>query len=277
MGPEFEKGNSQENSSLFGKLPPELRRQIFIYLFGESVVHIKFHQSKGQFKREGRPNPSKVPGWCHCVCRKGRGALAHRHSEKDHKWCYLSANVMFTCKWAFQSGLHVLYGTNHFMFDDLQDYTMFSSWVTTKQKYIKHLNIYLRHNHYDSYYVDFYRLTALIPRTSLKEDLEVRIDLQHLISNGNDGYFAFDVADEMLDRVKEFLYALDESSVSMLELWLPGILEMFVEREKEREWYPWQKTVCLFEHEPEHNSEEEGPESDDENYGLVVFPTRGDF
>ncbi|KAF5665994.1 hypothetical protein FCIRC_10349 [Fusarium circinatum] len=251
MGPEFEKGNSQENSSLFGKLPPELRRQIFVYLFGESVVHIKFRQSKDQFKREGRPNPSKVPGWCHCVCRKGRGDLVHRHSEKDHKWCYLSANVMLTCKWAFQSGLHVLYGTNHFKFDDLQDYTMFSSWVTTKQN------------------SDSSHLT--------QRDLEVRIDLQHLISNDNDGYFAFDVAGEMLDRVKEFLYALDESSVSMLELWLPGILEMFVEREKEREWYPWQKTVCLFEHEPEHNSEEEGPESDDENYGLVVFPTRGDF
>ncbi|KAH7237470.1 uncharacterized protein BKA55DRAFT_543007 [Fusarium redolens] len=131
MGPEFEKGHAQDGSLFFTKLHPELRRQIFIYLFGESTVHIKFHQDRDQFKREGRPKPSKIPGWCHCVCRKGREALPHRHSEKDHKWCYLSANVMFTCKWAFQSGLHVLYGTNQFMLDNLKDYAMFRQVCTT--------------------------------------------------------------------------------------------------------------------------------------------------
>ncbi|CVL05830.1 uncharacterized protein FMAN_10510 [Fusarium mangiferae] len=266
MGTEFEKGNAQENSSFFTKLPPELRRLIFIYLFGESTVHIKFHQSKDQFKREGRPKPSKVPGWCHCVCRKGKGALPHQHSEKDHKWCQLSANVMFTCKWAFQSGLHVLY-----------DYAMFSSWVTTKQKYIKWLQLYLRHNYYDNYYVDFYQLAALMPHTSLKENVEVRIDVHHLLSIDNDAGFIYDVADKMLDGLKGFLYALNQSSVSMLDLYLPGTLEFFVEMGEKRDWQAWQKTVCHFEHEPEDNSEEEGPESDDENYGLVVFPTRGDF
>ncbi|KAF5564300.1 hypothetical protein FNAPI_2193 [Fusarium napiforme] len=277
MGTEFEKGNAQENSSFFTKLPPELRRQIFIYLFGESSVHVKFHQSKDQFKREGRPKPSKAPGWCHCVCRKGNEACAHRHSEKDHKWCYLSANVMFTCKWAFQSGLHVLYGTNRFMFDSLQDYIMFSSWVTTKQKYIKWLKLYLRHNHYDSYYVDLHQLTALIPYTSLKENLEVRVDVHHLLSIDHDAEFFYNVADRMLDEVKGLLNALDQSSVSMLDLCLPEILEMFVEMNKRYEWQAWEKTVCHFELGPEDNYETESPESDDENQGLIVFPTQEDF
>ncbi|KAF5670312.1 hypothetical protein FDENT_11334 [Fusarium denticulatum] len=201
MGTEFEKGNAQENSSFFTKLPPELRRQIFIYLFGESIVHIKFHQSKDQFKREGRPKPSKVPGWCHCVCRKGKEACAHPHSEEDHKWCYLSANVMFTCKWAFQSGLHVLYALG-----------------LPPSKTI---------------YVDFQQLAALMPHTSLKEKLEVRIDVDHFVSNDDGADFVSDVADKMLDEVKVFLYALNQSSVSMFDLCLPEIWEPFVEGEKE--------------------------------------------
>ncbi|KAF9774031.1 hypothetical protein IL306_008030 [Fusarium sp. DS 682] len=280
MGLEFEKGNAQEGSLFFTKLPPELRRKIFIYLFGNSTVHIKFRQSKEQFKREGHPTSSKIPGWCHCICRKAQRPLPHRHSEANHKWHYLSANIMFTCKWAYQSGLHVLYGTNELMLDNVKDFAMFISWVNTNQKYIPSLNLCLDSTCTVDLHANICQLSIALSHTSLLKGLEVRIYLPHLTADGDDDDDVNElrkIKDSVLMGIKGFVYALNESTVSTLDLYLQREMEEVMEADKRCDGETWQKVDCEYGENVTVDFVGDGPESDDENHGLYVFPTQGDF
>ncbi|CZR41350.1 uncharacterized protein FPRO_10939 [Fusarium proliferatum ET1] len=279
MGLEFEKGNAQRNSLFFTKLSPELRRQIFIYLFGESKVHIKFLQSSEKLKREGHPKYSRIPGWYHCVCRKGLKVPIHPHSEEDHKWCYLSADIIFTCKWAYQSGLPVLYRTNKLILDNPQDYTMFSSWFNAKQKYIRSISLHLECPAVYDAHEGLCHLSTALPESLLLQRLEVRMLLPglgtHHGSSERDSQL-------MLRCLRMFLRGgLSKGKVELLALHLPEAMKEIVEGDKQVDATIWENVDCQFEQdngpEGEEAKEEEDPESDDENHGLYIFPTQGDF
>ncbi|KAJ4269713.1 hypothetical protein NW762_001381 [Fusarium torreyae] len=90
----------QRQSSLFNTLPAEIRRMIYIELFGSQLVHVYFRQHGEDYKREDAPSDAKTPGWVRCICRRGREAVPHYHEEKNHKWCYLSASILRTCQLA---------------------------------------------------------------------------------------------------------------------------------------------------------------------------------
>ncbi|RSM06126.1 hypothetical protein CDV31_009302 [Fusarium ambrosium] len=127
----FSKVGDQPNSPFFEKLPPEIRKMIYTELFGSRLVHILFHSSeflKPEFSyaKEGAPPRRKIPGWAHCVCQQGIEAPPHQHSEEDHEWYYLSASIIFTCKYAFEEGIPILYGSNTLSYCHTTAYRVFT-------------------------------------------------------------------------------------------------------------------------------------------------------
>ncbi|QGI67210.1 hypothetical protein CEK26_011164 [Fusarium fujikuroi] len=243
MGLEFEKGIAQRDSLFFTKLSPELRRQIFIYLFGESKVHIKFLQSSEKLKREGHPKYSRLPGWYHC------------------------------------SGLPVLYRTNKLILDNPQDYTMFSSWFNAKQNYIRSISLHLECPAVCDAHEGLCHLSTALSKSLLLQRLEVRMLLPglgtHHGSSERDSQL-------MLRCLRMFLRGgLSKGKVELLALHLPEAMKEIVECDKQVDATIWENVDCQSEQdngpEGEEAKEEEDPESDDENHGLYVFPTQGDF
>ncbi|KAM0419029.1 hypothetical protein ACHAPT_012080 [Fusarium lateritium] len=128
----FETGDVQSKSPFFTKLNPDVRREILLLLFGSRHVHIKLSSSRcgcKDFKRQNHP-PLTYVGWLHCVCRSGAKGAPHMHWEEDHKWRYLSARMLRTCKRAFEEGTPLLYGTNTLMFENSLDFVNFNILAT---------------------------------------------------------------------------------------------------------------------------------------------------
>ncbi|KAK2127213.1 hypothetical protein NOF04DRAFT_1188663 [Fusarium oxysporum II5] len=214
MGLEFEKGNAQRGSLFFRKLSPELRRQIFIYLFGGSKVHIKFLQSNEQLKH----NP--------------------------------------------------------------QDYTMFSSWFNAKQKYIRSMSLHLECPAVYDAHEGLCHLSTALPKSLLLQRLEVRMLLTGL--GTHHGGLERD-KELMLRCLRMFLRGgLSKGKVELLVLHLPEAMKAIVEGDKQGDVAIWENVDCQFEPDDgfvndDNRPEEEAPESDDENHGLYIFPTQGDF
>ncbi|KAH7143000.1 hypothetical protein DER46DRAFT_630602 [Fusarium sp. MPI-SDFR-AT-0072] len=219
MGLEFEKGNVQRDSLFFTKLSPELRRQIFIYLFGESKVHIKFLQSNEQLKREGHPKSSR-------------------------------------------------------------DYTIFNSWFNAKQKYIRSMSLHLECPAVYDAHEGLCHLSTALHKSLLLQRLEVRMLLTGL--GTHHGGLERD-KELMLRCLRMFLRGgLSKGKVELLVLHLPEAMKTIVESDKQGDVTIWENVDCQFEPDngfvnDDNSPEEEAPESDDENHGLYIFPTQGDF
>ncbi|CAM1509284.1 Fc.00g030230.m01.CDS01 [Cosmosporella sp. VM-42] len=140
MGIKFHKGANRRDSTFFRKLPPEVRREIFVQVFGSSRVHVGFTSPEKGFIRKGHPLKSSKRMW-HCVCRKPAGLEPHTHKERNHKWSYLATNVIFTCKWAYEEGIAVLYSTNTLMFQSARDFGVFQAYThTSHSRFIRSLD-----------------------------------------------------------------------------------------------------------------------------------------
>ncbi|KAH7249211.1 hypothetical protein B0J15DRAFT_550666 [Fusarium solani] len=138
----------QPKSPFFKKFPPEIRKMIYTELFGSRLVHVFFHSSaylKPEFSytREGAPPRRKISGWAHCVCQQGIEGPPHEHSEKHHKWCYLSASIIFTCKYAFEEGTPILYGSNSLSYSHPNAYWAFTDVAGRYLDLITNLNFSL--------------------------------------------------------------------------------------------------------------------------------------
>ncbi|KAJ3541066.1 hypothetical protein NM208_g4784 [Fusarium decemcellulare] len=120
----FGTGNHQKNSTFF-KLCPDVRRLIYIELFGYKWVHVAFGTKEDKFKRRGHPRVAT--GWWHCICRRTHQTGPHFHSENDHKWCYLATNILLTCKRAFEEGIPILYHSNTLQFERPWDFLFFKT------------------------------------------------------------------------------------------------------------------------------------------------------
>ncbi|KAF5007336.1 hypothetical protein FDECE_6346 [Fusarium decemcellulare] len=120
----FGTGNHQKNSTFF-KLCPDVRRLVYIELFGNKLVHVALGNKQDYFKRRGHPRVAA--GWWHCICRRGPQSSVHLHYEADHKWCYLAMNILLTCKRAFEEGIRILYHSNTLQFDRPWDFLFFKT------------------------------------------------------------------------------------------------------------------------------------------------------
>ncbi|KAH6971835.1 hypothetical protein BKA56DRAFT_677899 [Ilyonectria sp. MPI-CAGE-AT-0026] len=145
----FSNGSAQDVCPFFRNLNWDIRRLIYIELFGESLVHIGFSQPTKAFMTTKTP---KLPGLWHCICRKSREEAPDMYRECDYEWCsracwllavgaqeevkrhrgrecYLSTGLLFTCKFAFEEGIGILYATNSFIFHSPRDFSTFHSYA----------------------------------------------------------------------------------------------------------------------------------------------------
>ncbi|RSL45422.1 hypothetical protein CEP51_016081 [Fusarium floridanum] len=143
----FETGDEQSDSKFFTKLYPDVRREIFLHLFGSRHVHVMFANSRGvdkseEFWRHGHPPLTHV-GWLHCVCRSGAKLLPHAHFEYKHKWRYLSTNLLWTCKRAYEEGIALLYSSNTFLFQESIDLINFHTIAVDHMRFVRSLEIHI--------------------------------------------------------------------------------------------------------------------------------------
>ncbi|KAF4971506.1 hypothetical protein FSARC_1666 [Fusarium sarcochroum] len=135
--------HQQRESPFFTTLPAEIRRMIYIELFGSQLVHVYFRQYGETYDREGAPSDAKIPGWVHCVCRRGREAVPHCHDEENHKWCYLSASILRTCQLAYIEGIPTLYQTNILSFRCPRDIISFQVQVRHFSTLLRSIDLYI--------------------------------------------------------------------------------------------------------------------------------------
>ncbi|WXC66790.1 hypothetical protein SNK03_012568 [Fusarium graminearum] len=121
-------------------LPAEIQRMIFTELLGDKFVHVHLRHKDDKYEREGAP--SKVSRWIHCVCLRERNAIPHYHDEKNHKWCFLSINILRTCQLAYLQSLPVLYQTNTLAFRCAKDATLFESLFVHFSSLIQSVDLY---------------------------------------------------------------------------------------------------------------------------------------
>ncbi|KAF4954228.1 hypothetical protein FSARC_12198 [Fusarium sarcochroum] len=266
---EFKEGNAQRGS-LFTKLLPEIRRQIFTELFGSSRVHVIFRGSSKVYKRDGHPK-APIPGWCHCVCRKTQATLPHAHSEETQKWCRLATNVLFTCKWAYQSGIGVLHSTNTFMFSGFQDFFMFDICVEHRS-YIRAIDLYFSHRHISHLWGELIMVSTMSTEWWTFEIVRMRF-----IENSR----ASDVSwytEESLNKLMKQLKLAMEALLGNLwnwgrcELFLPAEMETAVKMDRASDRNGWGKSHCDFNIKATNAYKGYGPDSGDEYYHKLREP-----
>ncbi|KAF5651301.1 uncharacterized protein FTJAE_184 [Fusarium tjaetaba] len=181
---------------------------------------------------------------------------------------------------SYQSGLPLLYRTNRLILDNPQDYIMFSSWFNAKQKYVRSISLQLECPAVYDAHESLCNLSTALPRSLLLQRLEVRMLLPCL--GAPQGNLKKD-CQMMLKCLRMFLRGgLSKGKVELLVLHLPEAMNDTVECDKEVDAALWEDVDCRIEiddgpEEEEEEGEEEDPESDDENHGLYIFPTQGDF
>ncbi|RSL47566.1 hypothetical protein CEP54_013335 [Fusarium duplospermum] len=151
----FETGDEQSDSKFFTKLYPDIRREIFLHLFGSRHVHVMFANSRGvdkseEFWRHGHPPLTHV-GWLHCVCRSEAKLLPHAHFEYKHKWRYLSTNLLWTCKRAYEEGIALLYSSNTFLFQESIDLINFHTIAVDHMRFVRSLEIQINLGEQDTW------------------------------------------------------------------------------------------------------------------------------
>ncbi|KAM0549123.1 hypothetical protein ACHAPJ_009578 [Fusarium lateritium] len=260
---EFEQGNAQRGSLFFTKLLPEIRRQIFIELFGASRVHVFFRDRSKVYKRDGNLS-EPFPGWCHCICRKSK-ALPHAHDEKTHKWCYLATNILFTCTWAYQSGIGVLYHTNTLMFEGYEDFSMLNTWLE-EDRHFDSLEFYFHYYALQHIWEGSYNLAVESTKWHLGDATRMRFTMDSsTLSQIQD---TTDHKIEFLSTLKFVLKKVKRYPLHRLQLFIPLMMEATVNEDKVSDQERWKNTTCIFEDEEDeetHIRGEDDPDSDDED------------
>ncbi|KAL4727567.1 hypothetical protein ACLX1H_004250 [Fusarium chlamydosporum] len=232
----FAESDAQRGSPFFTKLPPEIRRQIFINLFGGSRVHVVFSNHKNKsFRREDQPK-GPFPRFYHCVCRHQNDAPPHKLHEGNHKRRYLSTHILFTCKWAYQTDTDVLYHTNTFMFDEPMDLSMFNRCTSPRFDRVKSVEVNIPDLgvSYSSHQLE--KLNNVLSDCSGKFSLRVRLHLCQLrgtiLSNiARRTYRPWDL--------RNLLVSVDTPDINEIELFLPVALKADIQDEMasyERRW-----------------------------------------
>ncbi|KAJ3541069.1 hypothetical protein NM208_g4783 [Fusarium decemcellulare] len=244
MPVKFTKGNDQRRSLLFTKLLPEIRRLIFVELFGSS-------------KRS-------LPGWLHCICKKGEDALPHPHNEHTHKWRYLSTNILFTCKWAYESGIAVLYGTNSLMFGQGQ-HEFLLPFKATVGKHFDLINKIELYGTIDP--LEPFLGPKLLSYALAKTENNISVEVRYR-EDSSERWALRTPMQELAKAFDDLKFRRGTFIIFHLPLQLVksgGLLD----RRDDRVMFMFTGLTVDYDW--------KGPDSDDELYGFHVFPSRGDF
>ncbi|KAM0549121.1 hypothetical protein ACHAPJ_009576 [Fusarium lateritium] len=259
----FSRGKHQKsNPSFFCRLPKEIRHMIYEELFGRRMIHIMYYNvaDVNEMKRENRPR-ARIPGFANCVCRRPPDAESHRHRENDHKWCYVSANILRTCKQALEEGITTLYGSNTLMFHSHPDFVRFITTVHRYRTIIRKVYLYSGSSKELSHVDEIFDHLVRFPYTGSKINVRLQLELSYVSKS------QFKKVMMVLIRDHESRSRL--SQLINLTLLLPpdyiGLLQSGLRRagydhvsEKALKKIPDQGPVY-------------GADSDDENYGYMLF------
>ncbi|KAM5456723.1 hypothetical protein MaudCBS49596_000964 [Microsporum audouinii] len=129
-----------ENSLFFLRLPPEIRRMVYIALFGSRTIHMSLHYTTSivagkaharldTIKRTDDPNLQWR--WWHCVCHRYRNLpfwndrcslpqyTSCRAHYGDHSSCFIGVlEWLLTSRRCYTEAMPVLYHTNTFIVND---------------------------------------------------------------------------------------------------------------------------------------------------------------
>ncbi|KAF4342560.1 hypothetical protein FBEOM_3478 [Fusarium beomiforme] len=166
----------------------------------------------------------------------------------------------------YQSDLPVLSCTNELMLDEAKDFAIFNSWVDPSQKPIRSLALCLDSVDSEESHHNIEQLTATLFHTSLPKGLGVRIYMLDLTADEYD--------DDDMNELREFKHDL---KVVVLGLYLRKEIEEIMEADKYRDGETWANVHCEYDENGTFNEVGGDPASDDENYGIYVFPTQGGF
>ncbi|KAH7134794.1 hypothetical protein B0J13DRAFT_561266 [Dactylonectria estremocensis] len=139
MEHKFDKFHFQGMSPFFTKLNTDIRFIIYTHLFGKFLVHI-CGAGHALLEPMTRP-PGHVFGLWHCVCPGGRGEIPHVHSHENHEWCFLSTNLLFSCKRVYKEGIHIPYKTSSFLFKESNNLAVFKFQVTKYFLQIRYIDL----------------------------------------------------------------------------------------------------------------------------------------
>ncbi|KAF4971504.1 hypothetical protein FSARC_1664 [Fusarium sarcochroum] len=269
MGIIFPRGIHQEgNVDFFRQLPRELRYMIYERIFGGRTIHIMYYNvdDANYMKRENHPR-GRIPGFVHCVCRRPPDAEPHQHREDDHKWCYISANFLRTCKQAFEDGIRTLYGSNTFIFDDHFDFDRFITTAYRYRKVIRTMNIYGGTSIGLGCLTETFRNLVQFPYVGSRMNVRIHLNLSY-VSKGQ-------FKKTMLALIRDFEpyptegYMTHLSRLVNLTFLLPsshtGLLQTSLRRagydhvaEQATKVIPFDRKIY-------------GADSDDENFGYMLF------
>ncbi|EEU42322.1 uncharacterized protein NECHADRAFT_80154 [Fusarium vanettenii 77-13-4] len=266
----FRKVGDQHKSPFFKKLPPEIRKMIYTELFGSRLVHVLFHSSvhrkpKTLYKRQGAPPRSKMPGWAHCVCRQGVDSPPHLHSERFHKWCYMNTNIIFSCKYAFEEGMPILYGSNVLSFTQLTDFLVFMQFSCIYKALITRVNVSVNLEGLDGRTYDFYTEFKTLLRWKRRAGAR-RLECQMLFYGLDDFPFVERALHQSIKTIER--EALQDGP--RFRLFVP----LHMRESKGRYCWSGSTNYNVEIHWRSDNSPTAvgfGEASDDENYGMVVI------
>ncbi|EZF33837.1 hypothetical protein H109_02369 [Trichophyton interdigitale MR816] len=129
-----------ENSLFFTRLPPEIRRMVYIAMFGARTIHISLNYSTSYVagKAHARLDTIKRTDdynlqwrWWHCVCHRYRNLpfwndrcplpqyTSCRAHYGDHSSCFIGVlEWLLTSRQCYTEAMPVLYHTNTFIIND---------------------------------------------------------------------------------------------------------------------------------------------------------------
>ncbi|CZR41348.1 uncharacterized protein FPRO_10937 [Fusarium proliferatum ET1] len=129
MAIRFTDGLLQNQSPFFANVPPEIHDMILINLFGKRRLRIEWApQQNGNDREHKARNRPNVLQWTHFLFFKGSSQHFHDDEDDQHWRYYLSSGFILTCKRAFERGIKILYQTNTFEFESMNEFMEFQRY-----------------------------------------------------------------------------------------------------------------------------------------------------
>ncbi|KAH7146529.1 hypothetical protein EDB81DRAFT_883935 [Dactylonectria macrodidyma] len=218
MEHKFNEVNFQGKSPFFLKLNADIRRLIYIQLFGKFLVHI-CGTGEPTWNLESRP-PGNILGLWHCICPGGRKEIPHYHSPETHEWRFLATNLLFSCKRIYEEGISILYRKNSFLFELSADVIVFNFQAKQYLKHIRNIDLCVDYDDVLYNYTWLPDLRAACIAISQLEKLVLRIRVPEVLAT---------LTNDELERAPEeiakaFSEAIEWHCAKSVEIILPEIL-----------------------------------------------------
>ncbi|KAM0419026.1 hypothetical protein ACHAPT_012077 [Fusarium lateritium] len=198
----------QEQSPFFQRLIPDVRRLIYLELFGSRPVHIDVARS---FMRK--------PHFGFFTCRLRADMSPHFECRIiQSEQCRLSTSLLYTCQLAYKEGAELLFSSNQLQFYDQADFVLFCSVIPESfQNLVRSLDIYVQAQSID--YPDLFKACKLL--SSWTSDVKLRMRWDRLLLSLPDE----DEDKIMFDMAAEALGKMMENPKIQAMLWVPKQLQ----------------------------------------------------